>query len=262
MKSPQDLNRKELESYIVDLFYNQNKTYKDIQGITRKSFRDIKAILDKVRPKDSITEVESVSSKAYQMFEEGKSPIQVAIALNLREKDVSELHREWWNLNERYRLNQFYDELHGSIWSIAEFYRRMKAEGLTVEQIIAILRTNERLQQSIFYLKCEEARLKANNKKAADIYQHFTSVKFEDMKIIEANDYVITKQKMEIDFLSKEKARLEKELSDIMMKRIDADVDVNVEREPSVLQILELEPEPEPKPKLPITFTTKDFEGL
>ena len=120
-----------------------------------------------------------------------------------------------------FRLNQFYNELRGSIWSITEFYRRMKAEDLTVEQIIAILRTNERLQQSIFYLKCEEARLLEDNKRAAAIYQHFTNVKFEDIKIIEANDYVITKQKMEIDFLSKEKARLEKELSDIMMKCID-----------------------------------------
>jgi hypothetical protein len=262
MKSPQNLNRKEFESYIVELFYNQNKTYKDIQFITRKSYRDIKAILDKVRPKDSITEVESVSSKAYQMFEEGKSPTQVAISLNLREKEVSELQREFWNMNEMFRLNQFYNELSGSIWSIAEFYRRMKAEGLTVEQIIAILRTNERFQQTIFDLKCEEARLKASNKEAADIYQHFTDVKLEDMKIIEANDYVITKQKMEIDFLSKEKARLEKELSDIMMKCLDVDVNVNVKREPSVLQILEHEPEPEPKPQLPVVFYLKDFEGL
>jgi hypothetical protein len=247
MRLPQDLNRKELEDYVIDLFYDQNKTYKEIQGITRKSFRDIKSILDKVRPKDSITEVEPVSSKAYQMFEEGKSPIQVAIALNLREKDVSELYREWWNLNERYRLNQFYDELHGSIWAIAEFYKRMKAEGLTVEQIIAILRTNERLQQSIFYLKCEEARLEASNKEAADIYQHFTDVKFEDMKIIEANDYVITKQKMEIDFLAKEKSRKEQENVNIWMNYINNNK-----------EILTSTPTKQPQPlKQPETFDTK-----
>jgi hypothetical protein len=46
----QGLNRKELEDYVIDLFYNQKKTYREIQKITRKSPRDIKAILDNANP--------------------------------------------------------------------------------------------------------------------------------------------------------------------------------------------------------------------
>jgi hypothetical protein len=95
----QGLNRKELEDYVIDLFYNQKKTYREIQKITRKSPRDIKAIIDIANPDHSSL---SVSPRAYQMFEEGKSPMQVAIALNLREKDVSELYREYWLLNGLY----------------------------------------------------------------------------------------------------------------------------------------------------------------
>lgn len=221
MKSPQDLNRKELESYIVDLFYNQNKTYKDIQGLTRKSFRDIKSILDKVRPKDSITEVESISSKAYQMFEEGKSPIQVAIALNLREKDVSDLYKEYWTMKEPYELQRVFRELGSSVWTLSELHRRMKAEDITLEQVKYIIRTSTKLERRITELEVEKARLEAANQYAALLYDYFTHVKHEDAKIIEANDYVITKQKWEIEELKKEKSNLEKELSDIMVECIE-----------------------------------------
>ena len=46
------------------------------------------------------------------MFKEGRSnPIDVAITLNLREKQVSEYDREYWNLNGMYHLNQAYEEI-------------------------------------------------------------------------------------------------------------------------------------------------------
>lgn len=47
----QGLNRQEIEDYVIDLYYNQNKTFREIQKIVRKSPRDIRAILDKVEPK-------------------------------------------------------------------------------------------------------------------------------------------------------------------------------------------------------------------
>jgi hypothetical protein len=45
------------------------------------------------------------------MFIDGKTPIQVAIALNLREKEANEYYREYWNLNGLYNLNQIYEEV-------------------------------------------------------------------------------------------------------------------------------------------------------
>ncbi len=71
----------------------------------------------------------SESSRAYQMFEEGSTPIQVAITLGLREKEVSELYREYWCLNGMYHLNQIYEEIKDGIWSVIELHRRAKTEG-------------------------------------------------------------------------------------------------------------------------------------
>jgi hypothetical protein len=43
------------------------------------------------------------------MFMEGKTPTQVAIALNLREKEVSEYYKEYWQLNGLYKLDRIYE---------------------------------------------------------------------------------------------------------------------------------------------------------
>ena len=40
----------------------------------------------------------SKSSQAYQMFSEGKSPTDVAIALDMREHEVTQLYKESWTL--------------------------------------------------------------------------------------------------------------------------------------------------------------------
>lgn len=72
----QGLNRQETEDYVIDLYHNQNKTFREIQKIIRKSPRDIRAILDKVDPERASL---SQSSRAYQMFEQGSSPMRVAI---------------------------------------------------------------------------------------------------------------------------------------------------------------------------------------
>jgi len=87
------LNRQETEDLIVDLYYNQKKTFREIQKIVRKSPRDISAVLNKVEPERSSL---SISSQAYRLFSEGKSPNQVAITLNIREPEATQFHREYW----------------------------------------------------------------------------------------------------------------------------------------------------------------------
>ena len=114
------LNRQETEDLILDLYHNQKKTFREIQKIVRKSPRDIRAVLNKVEPERSSL---SVSSLAYRMFMEGKTPMQVAITLNLREKEANEYYREYWRLNGLYSLNQIYEEIEHGLWSVVELYR-------------------------------------------------------------------------------------------------------------------------------------------
>lgn len=162
----QVLNRQELEDHVIDLYHNEKKTFREIQQIVRKSPRDIKAILDKADPGRSSSFSES--SRAYQMFEEGSSPAQVAITLGLREKEVSEYRREYWTLNGMYHLNQIYTELEdGEIWSVIELHRRIQTEGLSPQQVSRILKMTTTLERNNRDLEGEQARLEVSNKQAA-----------------------------------------------------------------------------------------------
>jgi hypothetical protein len=149
------------------------------------------------------------------MFKEGSNLIEVATALNLREKEVSEYYREYWNLKEMYDLNQVHEEIKDGIWSVLELYRRMKAEGLSPQQVSRILKKNITLEYNNRNLEYEQARLEASNKHAAENFQKLTDLIQKDRKTREEHEYVISQQKREIENLNTEKTRLENNITSI-----------------------------------------------
>jgi hypothetical protein len=78
---------------VIDLYFNQHKTYPEIVQIERISPRDIRAILKEEQARLQKNKDQELSSKAYKLFSEGKTPVQVAIILNLREPEVTKLFR-------------------------------------------------------------------------------------------------------------------------------------------------------------------------
>jgi hypothetical protein len=171
----QTLNRQGTEDFVLDLYYNQKKTFREIQKIIRKSPRDLKKIIDKANPDKSSSL--SVYSQAYRMFKEGSHPTDVAIALNLRQKEVSEIYREYWDLNGMYYLNQIYGETKDEIWSVIEFYKQMKAAGKNAAHAIRLLEfpNNDApsAEGKITELERKEATLNIRIQRAAKIFQEF-----------------------------------------------------------------------------------------
>ena len=129
------LNRREREQLIVDL-YNNGSNYREIAKEARVSLRDIKGILDKANGVQSL----SKSSQAYQMFSEGKSPTDVAIALDMREHEVTQLYKESWALKQLYDLNSIYLQTNGNLGSFVKLYNLSKAARLNADHVIRILR--------------------------------------------------------------------------------------------------------------------------
>ncbi|HEX5977100.1 MAG TPA: hypothetical protein VFY68_07470, partial [Nitrososphaeraceae archaeon] len=84
------------------------------------SFRDIGVILNKaVEEKterikqqdggDQNREQEeqdlSLATQAYKLFSDGKTPLGVAIELNLSESEATKFYREYWKLKQLHNLN-------------------------------------------------------------------------------------------------------------------------------------------------------------
>jgi hypothetical protein len=62
------------------------------------------------------------------MFMEGSSLTHVAVTLGLRENQVGEYYREYWNLSGLDSLNQIYEEIKDDLWSVVKLHRQIRAE--------------------------------------------------------------------------------------------------------------------------------------
>jgi DNA-binding CsgD family transcriptional regulator len=92
----------ERKKRVIDHYYNQGKTTPEIAKIERMSIRNISAIIKEEEARRQKykhqQQQEELSSKAYKLFSEGKTSVQVAIILNLRGPQVTKYNREYWKL--------------------------------------------------------------------------------------------------------------------------------------------------------------------
>jgi hypothetical protein len=152
------LTRQEKEKLILDL-YNEGRTYKQIAETARVSPRDIKPVIEKAekeREKElginsqeennggignqSQTQKTSISSQAYRLFSEGKTPLDVAIESNLKEPEATKYYRQYWKLRQLHNLNLIYEDIGDDIIHIVKLHRRMRAAGIRIEQAINLIK--------------------------------------------------------------------------------------------------------------------------
>jgi transposase len=115
------MTREEREEYVIRL-YKDGRTVRQIAELVHMSFRDIGALTNKAKLQAERergynaedTESKSPESRAFKMFSEGKSLIEVAIALDEPGDRVRAIYREYWELKHMYELGQIYDEAKNS----------------------------------------------------------------------------------------------------------------------------------------------------
>src|SRR5829696_9358768 len=151
------LTRQERERLVLDLYYNQGKTYHEISKEARISPRDIGIILNKVikeKKTEGLKEEQddseknqnqeqqphrSLSAQAYKLFSNRKTPLEVAIALNLRESEATKFYKEYRKLKRLHNLTLIYEETKGDIEPLLKLYRLSKAAGMGVQQVVDVL---------------------------------------------------------------------------------------------------------------------------
>jgi hypothetical protein len=154
------LTRQERERLVL-AFYNQGKTYREIAKEARISPRDIGIILNKVIEEKKKTEGWkeeqqnnndskenrqqeqqqhlSPSAQAYKLFSDRKTPLEAAIALNLRESEATKFYKEYWKLKQLHNLTIVYEETKGDITPFLKLYKLSKSKGIGVKQVVNLL---------------------------------------------------------------------------------------------------------------------------
>jgi hypothetical protein len=160
------MNREEREEYVVQL-YKENNSIREIARLVHMSFRDIGVIINKAklqaereRGYTTSEEPKSTESRAFKMFSEGKSPVEVAIALDEPGDRVRAMYREYWELSGRYELAQIYDEARYDVPGLLRLHKIVKDLGLGEKEIIKVLELAkydelQNLQWKVEYLRNE-----------------------------------------------------------------------------------------------------------
>jgi hypothetical protein len=175
------LTRQQRERLVLEL-YNQGKNTREIAEEARMSFSAIGAILKKSEKENETskerTEKMSHAAQAYKLFSDGKSPVDVAIALNLRQAEVTEFCREYWKLKQLYDLSQVYEEIKGDISSFVNLYRLSKTAGMNTQHVVNLLKiANNHLpavEQRCQELKREVYSLEGDKRNSTMILQELS----------------------------------------------------------------------------------------
>jgi hypothetical protein len=95
---------------------------------------------DEYKPMNTSNQELSVSTKDYKLFSENKSPIEVAISLNLRESDVTVLYHEFLKLNRLNKLKIVYEDIgDDNIEQFVKLYDSAKSKNIGVEQVVELI---------------------------------------------------------------------------------------------------------------------------
>ena len=131
----------ERKKRVIDLYYNQGKTTREIAKIERMSIRDIHTIIKEEEARrqnyQHQQKQEEISSKAYKLFSEGKKPLEIAIELSLREPEATKLFIEYCKLKRLHKFYLIYKELgDNGIRYFVKLCQLAKKEGIGIEQVI------------------------------------------------------------------------------------------------------------------------------
>jgi hypothetical protein len=142
------LNKSEKEKLVIRL-HQEGKTIRQIASAAHLSFTDIGSIIRKIDGLDNDDGVEANKdiknktreTKALFLFSIGKTPLQVAIELDLSASEVHDMLEEYWALNELHELAFVYNEIKAYLPSFLKLFHCLKKQKMLSEKhIINILR--------------------------------------------------------------------------------------------------------------------------
>jgi cell division protein FtsL len=219
------LTRQEKERKVIDLYNNQNKTYREIAKEVRICPRDIGIILKKVsgekeEKQDRKHSLLSPSSQAYRLFLEGKTPIEAAIALDLGESETIKYYEEYLNLKQMHELRMVYDEIGPDVMYFLELYKLSKDVHMKPEHVVNLLQVSNRylpiVQQKYRKLMKETDSLESEKQKLKILWSQI---------------------RLSINTLDNYK----KEIKNLQMQKINLGILINSGRYEKVRQIIEKE---------------------
>jgi hypothetical protein len=133
-------SRQEREERVLDLHFNQNRNYRQIARDMKMSVRDIGEIVNRAKQEKERQEHKSTAVQAYEHFSKGKTPLEVAIILNIGEAHVIAYYGQYLKLVQLDDITKIYQELGSGIWDFVKLCKEAKAAKMGVPHVVNLLR--------------------------------------------------------------------------------------------------------------------------
>ncbi len=185
------------------------------------SFRDIGAITKKVKLEadgergpleDDDIESKSKATQAIALFSELKSPVEVAIALDLPANQVRAIYREYWELEGMYGLAQIYEEAKYDFHDLLRLHRIVQALGMEKHDIISAFELIKHNQLQTLQWKAGHLRSEINTlewKKRNSTYHLFNLE-----RTINEYEETLAQKRAEMAYLNRETRKLRQRIID------------------------------------------------
>jgi hypothetical protein len=206
------LTKEEKERRVIEL-YEQGKTYREIIREVRKSPGDISDIIKRhtgelqgtVKPQNALQKLETNDTRAFKLFEAGKTLVKVAIELDLRSDDVTKLYTEYLKLKGLEELSLLYGERKDDLHSFHNAYKLMVNDSLTPRQLID--GANHMQELPSVKSRCEliKREMEGLESQRQEVFNNIVTAKM-DLNSINLG---IDDQKKEFERLSNEKRKYE-----------------------------------------------------
>jgi len=166
------MNKKQKEALVLALL-EKGKTYREIAREAGVSPNTIKAIANKA----GIDESTSISSRAFELYVQQKTPIEVAIALNLEAKEAMRYHQEYYMLLGCTEFTKVYLQIKDDPWPYVNLVKLTQNSGMSNGEIVELLKIANgylpRVRLEYDRAKAELSSLKAEITNSVRIYQDF-----------------------------------------------------------------------------------------
>jgi uncharacterized coiled-coil protein SlyX len=215
------MNRTEKEQYVIQL-YKENKSTREIAKLTHMSFRDIGIITKKAKlgaegergplQEDDDIKSKSKTTQAIKLFSELKTPVEVAIALDLPVDQVRAIYRDYWELEGMHGLVMIYEEAKYDIYDLLRLHRIVKVLGLEKRDIISafeLVKHNqlETMQRKAGYLRFEINTLEWERARSANQL-------FKLNRMIDESEETLRQKRGEMAYLNRQSKKLQERIID------------------------------------------------
>ncbi len=134
------LSKKEREERVLDLHFNQNKNYRQIAKEMKMSVRDIGEIVNRAKQEKERQEHKSLAVQAYEQFSKGKTPLEVAIILNIGQAQAMAYYWEYLKLVQLDDITKIYQELGSGIWDFVKLCKEANAAKMGTSHVVNLLK--------------------------------------------------------------------------------------------------------------------------